>query len=54
MFSALLGRVQDLACWTLQCSVGLESKVLSREAASFPGGGRERVGYSQMCEQASW
>jgi hypothetical protein len=36
---ALLGRVQRLACWTTERPIGLESKVLSREAASFPGGG---------------
>src|SRR6266566_5252789 len=39
VLGALLGRVQRLACWTTQCPVGLEGKVLSREAASFPGGG---------------
>jgi hypothetical protein len=38
LLGALLARVQRLACWTPQCSVGLEGKVLSREAASFPGG----------------
>jgi hypothetical protein len=36
---ALLGRVQRLACWTAERPIGLESEVLSREAASFPGGG---------------
>ena len=39
VLGALLGRVQRLACWTTQCPVGLEGKVLSREAPSFPGGG---------------
>jgi hypothetical protein len=36
---ALLGRVQRLACWRASRPIGLESEVLSREAASFPGGG---------------
>jgi hypothetical protein len=36
VLGALFGRVQCLACGTPQCSVGLEGKVLSREAASFP------------------
>jgi len=35
---ALLGRVQPLACWTAKCPIGLEGKVLSRKATSFPGG----------------
>jgi hypothetical protein len=36
VLGALLGRVQRLACWTAERPVGLEGKVLSREAASFP------------------
>src|SRR5215472_990419 len=39
ILGALLGWVQRLACWAAECPIGLEGKVLSREAASFPGGG---------------
>jgi hypothetical protein len=39
VLGALLSRVQRLVCRTPQCPVGLEGKVLSRKAASFPGGG---------------
>lgn len=39
VLGALLSRVQRLACWTAERPVGLEGKVLSREATNFPGGG---------------
>jgi len=39
VLGALLGGVQPLAGWTAEGPIGLERKVLSREATSFPGGG---------------
>src|SRR6516162_8527892 len=34
VFDALLSRMQRLACWTAECPIGRERKVLSRKAAS--------------------
>jgi hypothetical protein len=40
---------QHVACWTTQRAIGLERKVGSCEAASFPGGGRGGWSISRCC-----
>jgi len=35
VLSALLGRVQCLACWTPQCSIGLEGKSFPEKRPAF-------------------